>query len=93
MGDRTVTKWVLDGVSESTRASVSLETHTLSKEVPLRTTFQPAMTHEARDVCADGIQGLRVNWKRHAWGKSVRITHLNVRGRRVRDRDAPSHLS
>ena len=60
-GTGIVTKWVLDGVSESTRASVSLETHTLSKEVPLRTTFQPAMTHEARDVCADGIQGLRVN--------------------------------
>ena len=60
-GTGIVTKWVLDGVSESTRASVSLETHTLRMQVPLRTTFQPAMTHEARDVSADGIQGLRVN--------------------------------
>ena len=60
-GTGIVTKWVLNGVSESTRASVSLETHTLKMQVPLRTTFQPAMTHEARDVCADGIQGLRVN--------------------------------
>ena len=56
-GTGIVTKWVLDGV----RASVSLETHTLRMQVPLRTTFQPAMTHEARDVCAGGIQGLRVN--------------------------------
>ena len=60
-------KWVMEEIKWKDNSfclpftHTHTHTHTLRIQVPLRTSFQRAKTHEAVCVCVGGIQGLSVN--------------------------------